>query len=484
ELALPKNPDYSVSNPLINISPEFPIVGSPVQVKIYVKNFGILSQSDSLTIDLSVMSKNVKTLVTSKKIKSFALTDSLTFEWTPTNEGENSLVINVNENRAAVEDDFSDNETTKSVYVYKTSEPNILIPQNGYTSNSKSMEFLLVDIGEYIGKKLTYQIQIDTALTFEKPVMDIKNISSINGIVKWKTTLQDSGKYFWRTRSWEGVDSSNWTSAATFEIGSDTANTVSFSAQQLKLFELENLKYSDLLNSLTLDDSFLPAKPMNSRFLERFSLALPSGLSGLSAITTDGTYLYIGSMLYYNGQSSKIYKIGTGYNGTQKGQSYGEVVSNVFPIFHTIFYHDDKIYIPTGNSKYLWWIEPGTGDVDSVFVSGGLLNDNAKEEFGGIFLCSDGKLVYNLAILDSTGAHKYRLRILDPKNNWAKVGEDRELSGTSYNYFSSFFVIDNYLYAFEYGDANYMRRFDLTTNRFEEEWLTYTPYQGYFAWTY
>ncbi|MDP3147694.1 MAG: C25 family cysteine peptidase [Ignavibacteria bacterium] len=484
ELALPKNPDYSVSNSLINISPEFPIVGSPVQVKIYVKNFGALREGDSVTVDLSVMNKNVKTLVVSQKIKSFALTDSLTLSWMPSDEGENTLIVDVNESRNAVEDDFSDNETTKSVYVYKTNEPNILNPQNGYTSNSKSIEFLFADIGEYIGKKLTYQIQIDTSLIFEKPALDIKNIIPLNGEVKWTHSFLESGTYFWRTRSWEGGDSSNWTSVTTFKIASDTSNAFSFSLQQLKLFELENINYSDSLKGLTLNASFLPAKPTNSRFLGRFSVTLPDGINNLSTITTDGTYLYIAAMNYYNGQNSKIYKIGTGINGTVEGQSYGEITPQTFPVFHTILYYDDKIYIPTRSSHYLSWIEPGTGDYDSVFVTGGLLNDNSREEDGGVYLCSDGRYVYNLAVMDTTGAHKYRLRILDPKNNWAKVGEDGELSGTSYNYFSSFFVIDNYLYAFEYGDGNYMRRFDLTTNRFEEEWIAFTPFQGYFSWTY
>ncbi len=484
ELALPKNPDYSVSEDLINISPEFPIVGSPVQVKINVKNFGALKQGDSIAIDLSVMSKNVKTLVTTQKIKSFALTDSLTLEWIPTDEGENTLIININENRGAVEDDFSDNETTKLVYVYKTNEPNILNPLNGFTSNSKSIEFLFADIGEYIGKNLTYQIQIDTSLSFEKPILDSKNILSVDGKVKWTYTLQDSGIYFWRTRSWEGFDSSNWTKIYTLRITSDHSNSISFSGQQLKLFGLENLKYSELLNSLTLDASFLPAKPTNSKYLGKFSAPLPDSITGWTAITTDGKYLYAGAMAYYNGKNSKVYRIGTGNYGTNPGSNYGEISTASFSIFHTIFYFNDKVYIATRSSKYLTQVDLQTGDTSSVFIPGGLINQDAFEKDGGFFLNSDGRYVYNLSVNDSTGSKKYHLRILDPQNNWAKVGEDRELSGTSYNYFSSFFVIDNYLYAFEYADANYMRRFDLNTNRFEEEWMAFTPYQSYFAWTY
>ncbi|MCK9211408.1 MAG: C25 family cysteine peptidase [Ignavibacteriaceae bacterium] len=484
ELAFPKNPDYSVSEDLVNINPEFPLVNNPVQVKIYIKNFGFIKPEDSLSVELFVIDKNVKNLIGSKKIKSFGIIDSVNFPWTPTQDGANTLIVDVNADRNANEEDFSDNECAKSVYVYKTSEPNIIAPLNGFTSNKNSVEFLFADIGEYIDKKLTYQIQIDTSLSFEKPLQDIKNISPLNGVVKWTYSPIDSGIYFWRTRSWDGLDSSKWTATSTFYITSSISEKFSFSGKQLKLFESENIYYSDSLKGLSLNASFFPAKPTNSRFLGKFPVTLPADINGLTAITTDGKYLYVSAMYYYNGQKSKIYKIGTGNNGTDEGKSYGEVTSATFSIFHTIFYLDGKIYVANGSSKYLSQIDIQTGVTLSIFVSGGLINENSREADGGFYLCTDGRYVYNLAVQDTTGAHKYRLRILDPQNNWSKVGEDRELSGTSYDYFSSFFVIDNYLYAFEYGNSNYMRRFDLTTNRFEEEWITFTPYQGYFSWTY
>lgn len=487
ELAFPKKPDYSVTEELIEVEPQFPLVNNISQVKIYIKNLGILEPSDSVVVELSIEVKSVKSVIGSKKIKSFGIIDSVVFSWTPTQEGINNLIVNVNPDREAIEGDFSDNECIKSVYAYKTSEPNILIPVNGFVSNKNSIEFLFADIGEYVEKKLLYQIQIDTSLTFEKPLLDIKNISPSNGVVNWTYSPVDSGIYFWRTRSWDALDSSNWTKTATFYITSSISDSISFSDKQLRLFESENIYYSDSLKGLSLNASFFPAKPTNSKYLGKFPVILPADINGLSAITTDGKYLYIGAMLYYNGQKSKIYKIGTG-NGTVSGQSYGEVSSATFPILHTIFYLDGKIYVSTGSSSYLSQIDALTGDTSSVPIPGGLLNDNSEAKDGGIYLCSDGKYVYNLTVRDTNGSFKYHLRILDPKNNWEKVVPDRELSGTSYNYFSSFFVIDTCLYAFEYGDANYMRRYDFdlnsTTNRFEEEWITYTPYQGYYAWTY
>ncbi|MFA6597374.1 MAG: C25 family cysteine peptidase [Ignavibacteriaceae bacterium] len=484
ELAFPKKPDYSVSEDLVSLTPEFPIVNSPVQVKISIKNFGFINPDDSLLVELSVIDKNVKNLIGSKKIKSFGLLDSVVFAWTPAQDGTNTLIVDVNANKNALEDDFSDNECIKSFYAFKTSEPNIISPVNGFISTKKNVEFLIADIGEYVDKKLTYQIQIDTSVSFEKPLLDIKNISPSNGVVKWTTTLADSGIYFWRTRSWVGLDSSIWTNTSTFSITTSATDTSSFSGKQLKLLESENIYYSDSLKGLTLNATFLPAKPTNNKYLGKFPAILPDSIDGWTAITTDGKYLYAGAMAYYNGNNSKIYKIGTGNYGTYPGQNYGAISTVSFPIFHTIFYYNDKIYVATQSSKYLTQVDLQSGDTSSVLIPGSMINQDSFEKDGGFFLTSDGRYVYNLSVDDSTGAKKYRLRILDPQNNWTKVGEDRDLSGTSYNYFSSFFVIDNYLYATEYGDANYMRRFDLTTNRFEEEWLVYTPYQGYFSWTY
>ncbi|MFA4924376.1 MAG: C25 family cysteine peptidase, partial [Ignavibacteriaceae bacterium] len=497
ELAFPKKPDYAVTDGLVDVQPLFPLVNNPSQVKIYIKNLGILVPSDSVVVVLSIEAKSVRSVIGTKKIKSFGIMDSVVFSWTPTQEGTNNLIVSVNPDRSAIEDDLSDNECTKSVYVYKTSEPNIIYPVNGFSSVKNSVEFLLADIGEYIDKRLMYQIQVDTSLSFQKPISDVKNIPPLNGVVRWTYSPSDSGIYFWRTRSWDGLDSSNWTATSTFYITSSATVPKDFGIlffdKQLKLFEpafqsggSENIFYSDSLKGLSLNASFLPAKPTNSKFLESFSVTLPSGISGLTAITTDGKYLFAGAMLYYNGQKSKIYKIGTGINGTTAGQSYGEVSPDSFSILHTIFYLNGKIYVASGSSNYLSQIDVQTGDTSSVFISGGFINENSWEKDGGFYLCSDGRYVYNLATFDTTGSHKYRLRILDPQNNWTRVGTDRELSGTSYDYFSSFFVIDNYLYAFEYGNANYMRRFDLITSpiRFEEEWITYTPYQGYYAWTY
>ena len=79
----------------------------------------------------------------------------------------------------------------------------------------------------------------------------------------------------------------------------------------------------------------------------------------LNTITTDGTYIYAGTIWFYalnnnaNG-FSHIYKIGTGYNGTVEGQYYG-TFSNFFgKIYNSIFYHNDgNIYIAGGNAHYL-----------------------------------------------------------------------------------------------------------------------------------
>jgi len=484
EFALPKKPDYAVTEEQISIEPKFPTVGDQANVKILLNNFGNLGRNDSVVVELYLDTPTGRTLIDSKKIKSFILLDSVVFNWTPEKEGAGKLIVSINTLRTAIEGDFSDNEASKDVYVYKTSEPNIVAPINGYTTARNQVEFIIADIGEYVNKKLTYQIQIDTSLTFEKPMKNEMNLIPSKGYLKWTSPALDSGVYFSRIRSWYGIDSSNWTKTITFSITSAAADNISFSEHQLKLFDYENLFYSDSLKGITLHTSFLPAKPTNSRFIGKYNLTLPSDLKGISAMTTDGRYIYISSMYYYNnGQYAKIYKIGTGHE-SQEGQSYGEVSPVSFFIFHTMFYLDGEIYTSFGSPNSLLKVDVHTGDTTTVSIPGSFLNDNAQEKGGGFYLTSDGRYVYNLSVYDSLGAYKYRLRILDPFDNWRKVGEDKELSGTSYKYFTGFFVIDNYLYTYEYADANYMRRYDINSGRFEEEWITFVPYQGYFSWTY
>ena len=205
----------------------------------------------------------------------------------------------------------------------------------------------------------------------------------------------------------------------------------------------------------------------------------------LTAITTDGTYLYCGSISYFvsNGPSP-IYKVGTGYNGSIKGELYGQFSQFNDKIFNSIVYHSDGyIYVPTGNAFQITRINVATEVIDTVQVPPGMLRwENSTTQDGPVYLTSDGQYIYNITLYDEQGNHKYTLRTFDPANGWALAKPDLVLSGTSYQGFTGFFVFGDYIYPSESFYSNYIRRIRLVDGFFEEEWLSYVPFQSYYGW--
>ncbi|MDR3503596.1 MAG: FlgD immunoglobulin-like domain containing protein, partial [Legionella sp.] len=280
---------------------------------------------------------------------------------------------------------------------------------------------------------------------------------------------------------------SNWTVSRAFIIENIPHNGYYMEGKQLNSFNLDNVFYKDSLGGLILNSSFLPAKPSNNKLLDTFSVSLPADLSGQTSITTDGKYIFSASIAFYQANNkSKIYKIGSGNSGTIKGFNYGEIPGVEVSIWHTMFYYKDGfIYAATGDHHSLLKINPDSGDTSRVIIPAGLLNEASQVADGAFFLTSDGNYVYNLAYHDSSVQNfKYILRKFDPVNGWTQIGADDTLSGTSYPNFCGFFVTPGYLYPYEHYYSGFMRRINLQSNIFEEEWITYNPFQSFYAWTY
>ncbi|MBD3359100.1 MAG: hypothetical protein GF365_00105 [Candidatus Buchananbacteria bacterium] len=171
----------------------------------------------------------------------------------------------------------------------------------------------------------------------------------------------------------------------------------------------------------------------------------------VGVLATDGTYLYArnwaGESYSYGGNisgvngSNIIYKIGTGYNGTDLGKIYKEYVwrdkegvnplvalsmtyhsDNNFYIGHNII-QDSQYFIPRiifddeNDEFYLENIEIA----DYLFNSG---NADTETNHKGALISSNGRFIFNVAIYGSTSnPDGYRVKIFDPQNNWRKVKE-------------------------------------------------------------
>jgi hypothetical protein len=493
KIALPEYPDFEIKSNDITLIPESPLLGDSVQVKVKISNWGTVFPDDSVVVELYAELTDTLYEVGRIKRPSFPEKDSLYFIWVPDKGGRYTLTAKVNESDIIMEEDHSDNIGMAFFIIFNIDEPSILKPIDGFVSTSNQIEFSFADIGYYIPKALEYYIQIDTSTEFTTPFSISGKLTPDKSLVKWTSPSLPPGVYYWRARIFDGSDFGNWSSVRSFSIMDQNKNGYFAHDNILKTFSTYNVKYDEVKKSLVLNTDPLPAKPKEKTFLDSFPLnpQLPDTLK-LSTITTDGTYLYFANMWFYAREltegKSMIYRVGTGNNGTVKGQLYGSFSTFRDTILHSIVCHNDGyLYVAIGKPYDLVRINLSTENIDTVAVPTGILNwDNASVTSGPQFLTSDGQYIYNITIEDSLGNFTYVLRTFDPSNNWALVKPDLKLFGRSYREgFTGFFVHGAYIYTCEYFN-NYMKRHRLSDGIFEEEWLIMEPhpsnFRHYFAW--
>ena len=492
KIALPTLPDFLVKSGDITISPEQPLANDTVVVSAALRNLGITNAGDSVNVELSAVSSDTSYIIGIQKIESFGEYDTLSYYWVPDLGGLYQLTVKINESNPIPEADHSDNIASSSFAVFDLSEPNIIRPLNGMTTPGRTIEFLIPDIGYFLDFDLTYVIEIDSVPGFNSPAKTVfGNLIPKDGYLKWTSPEIDYSPCFWRSRIINHGDSSRWSQPRYFIINKSESGYY-VDGKTMNFLPHYNLLFSEADSALILNTSKLPPRPDNSKFVEAFDIPVDIADSIKSTvISTDGKYFYVGNIWYYSltpynpEGKSYIFKIGTGNQGTVKGQFYGAVPNFFDKILNQFFcYPDGNLYVATGNPYYLRRINLTSGTVDSVYIEAGILDwESATPKTGAYYLCTDGELVYNLSVFDSSGNPKHVLRIFDPNNNWNVTGQDLRLSGSSYgNSFCSFFVYDNYLFTYENYESGFMRKYNLNDGFFEDEWITFLPFQGFYAW--
>jgi len=495
-LALPNKADFTVASSDISVSKEKILSGDTVNVKLDLYNSGIIF-ADSVTIDISVSSQDTSYSIGHFKKAPFGEKDSCIVRWMPKKGGQYNLTAKINEDNLIPEDDHSDNIASNSFLVYDISEPNYYLPIDGYMSKSNKIDFSAADIGYYVNLQFKYEIEIDTSVTFSgQPLAKSGFIQPLDGLLKWTSPELPQGSYFWRSRIFDGINYGIWSKTKGFSIADTTYQGYSARSLLLKQFSTYNINYIDSAKCLALNNSQLPPRPSIAHFLEYLpldSLNAVYDTTGMTTITTDGKYIYFANNWYYVANlnnplgNSRIYKVGTGFNGTQKGKYYGAIPNFFGRIAFQIFYHSDGfLYVTTEDPHRLVKINPENGDTSSINIPGGLIRwDDARTGPGSYYVASDSTYIYNLAIKDSSGNPVYTVRTLNPANNWEKVKPDMRLPGYSYDRFCSFFVADGYLYTAE-SDGDVIKKYKANDGSFEDEWIANVenPFSYFYGWCY
>jgi len=497
KLALPENYDFSIRNSSITMRPENPLIGDTLTITVKPENFGLIKGQDSVYIELFYSSTDTSGLAGRVKIPVFANDDSLKFTFIPRHGGLYKFDAKINLTESLYEPDYSDNSGSASFAIYSIDEPSLINPINGYTTDSSFVDFQIANIGYYINKPLEYVIEIDTSLTFANPIIQ-QTITSQEGLIEWKTPLLQAGAYFWRSRINDGTKVGRWSQLRTFRTMVNKKKGYEIAGDQLKTFQTENLVFSPESKSLYLNTELLPPYPSQSKWIEDINLDTLNHPVDYSCLTTDGKYFYIANLSYYayyndTTGKSRIYKFGTGNEGTVKGRYYGTIEDYYHQVTNTMFYHGDGyIYTATKDPYKLLRInlELSIGHIDTVTVPAGLINGyNGKVTPGAFYLTSDSQYVYNLAFYDSLNQNRYTLRVFDPANNWVLVNEYYYPFTESYAGFVGFMVMKGYLYPYENYSSGYMRRIKISDGSYDEDWTAWDVHNynidiRFYAWTY
>lgn len=487
ELAVPYYPDFAIKSTDISITPRNPIKDDTVVVRVAIKNLGRSFIGDTVSVQLFENQITDTTLIGLNRLRSFGENDTTYFTWIPTSDGLKSLIAVINEVDTLMEIDHSDNMATASFSVFSFESPKIVKPVNNYFSNQNSVDFVIVDIGSNVQKEFKYWIEIDSSkdlnsnFRIQSPIL-----SAVKGAVKWKSPQLTNGVYFWRAYIIADSDT-NKSDVQTFSINQETNSGYFAAGKQLLDFNTVNVNYSDSTASLILNIMPLPPRPVEEKKIDSILIPLPSDSTEITACTTDGSYLYFGNVSYYrNGRPSKIYKIGTGLNGTIKGFNYGTIGDIEVEIKNQIFYHSDGfLYVATGDDSTLLKVNIQTADTSRIYIPAKMLpSEDGLLKNSGFYLASDGNYVYNLTPGYGDFRNKYTLRVFDPAQNWQQVGVDKQLFGTSAIGFNNFFVTDDYLISYESYINGYQRRYKISTGSYEEEYITFVWRKPIYCFTY
>ncbi len=454
-------------------------------------NWGTVFPGDSVVVELFAESTDTAYQVGTTKLASFGERDSVYFPWVPNSGGLYELTAQINETEMIIEEDHSDNIASELFTVFDISQPNILKPIDGFVATTNKVEFLFSDIGYYVHRDLEYYIEIDTSMNFTSPLISSGKLLPSGAFVEWETPNLTPGVYFWRARIFDGSSFGDWGEVRSFSVISNSKNGYYAHDKILKTFYTYNMNYSEETKSLSLNTEPLPPRVSSKNFIEDIFIdpQLSDTLT-LSALTTDGTYLYFGYLSFWEQQNggdgkSRIYRVGTGNNGTTKGQFYGPFTQFYDKINNTLAYHSDGfIYIPTGNPYQITRIDISTGQIDTAEVPEGLLawDSSLPVNGAGVYLNSNGEYVYNLTVVDTAGNQKYTVRTFDPENNWSLARPDLVLDGSSFQNFVGFYVHEDYIYTVEALLQNFTRMHRLSDGFFVEEWRPIFDFQKYYAW--
>lgn len=230
ELAMPKMPEFSITNSEYKLSNDFPVVGENVTMTIYPKNFGLYA--DSVKIRFNLKKDNVTTVFRDTVLKAFKYSDSVSFTF-KLDSLQNYSVQAILDNGNWYPYENKNNNSINVNIPLKNISFITVKPVDNSVLKTDSVEF--VGVNPYVRQSLINSrviIEMDTTKSFNSPLKKTLVKSNFTGaLTKFKTSiplLNPAVLYYWRTNAIINNDSSGWTKVQSFSY-----NTPSFLQPEL-----------------------------------------------------------------------------------------------------------------------------------------------------------------------------------------------------------------------------------------------------------
>ncbi|MFQ5605416.1 MAG: C25 family cysteine peptidase [bacterium] len=215
KLRVPEKPELAVNSADLKLTKELLLVSdstSTLNAKLH--NLGLLPQ-DSVGVQLRLLDEQGKSLpLAEEQLKPFGLEDSLSLTWRlPTEPGAYRLQFDVDPQQVIEEEDESNNSTDKAILVF-SSDLTVIKPVNLGVVGTVSPE-LVINNSRSLSENLVYYFELDTVAAFDSPLLQRSTAIPEGRLVTiWRPKLPVAGIYYWRARTFDGVNYGPWVQAS------------------------------------------------------------------------------------------------------------------------------------------------------------------------------------------------------------------------------------------------------------------------------
>ncbi|MEO8208948.1 MAG: C25 family cysteine peptidase [bacterium] len=212
KLKLPVTPEFEIKNSDYKLSNESNVIGEPITLKIFPKNFGLYADSCKIRFQLKRYNQNISFHDTI--YRAFRFLDTVLYNFKIDSNGVYNMVVTLDQDNRYPNEDETNNTMSFGIPLNTTSFIPIS-PINNSIIYTDSVEFTALNPNfSFNQKSVKVTLDLDTSINFNSPVKRTFLNNNVTGIkTRFKTSvplLNNNTLYYWRSSAIINNDTSRW----------------------------------------------------------------------------------------------------------------------------------------------------------------------------------------------------------------------------------------------------------------------------------